>query len=111
MNFQIQRGQELVKETLNELEQILTKNTPFITGANLTIADLLVFHELTNAVIYEFNLEEYKAVNTYFKHLQEIEEIRAIYSEWEKIIPNLTGFLGSIKADDVWTTIKLLHYP
>lgn len=82
------------------MEDILVKSSPFITGEHFTIADLLVFFEVTNLFIVGIPLENYKATHAWFNKILEIKEIADIHNEHQKSLPKLVGMFQAVKADD-----------
>jgi glutathione S-transferase len=51
-----------ITDNLELLDSILNKHqTTFIAGETLSIADIQIFHEITNLLIYEIPFSNYKA--------------------------------------------------
>ena len=100
MNFQLEYAEELMKKTISSLEDILIKSSPYITGDHPTIADILVFFEVTDLFIVGIPLENYKATHAWFNKMLEIEALAAIHNEYQKSLPKLMQMFQHVKADD-----------
>ncbi len=73
------------------MDLILSKiKTKFLCGDKPSIADLLIYFEMTNLIYYEKSHEQYKHVSLWFKNVYSIPEVKAIIHEW---YPLAQGFI------------------
>ena len=61
-------------EAIKTLNDILKRNnTKFICGNDLTIADLLIFFELTNIYYYGEKIDELKELSKWFENVYNLK--------------------------------------
>lgn len=85
----------LRKPVLDALEGFLTKREGgFLTGANLTIADLQIFFEATDEIITGHNFDSYPHVKAWYEKVQNVPEVKAIHDKWT---PIATAFAEKFK--------------
>lgn len=76
---EIAEAEKRMSAAIDFLEARLANGTPFICGKTLSIADLLLFSELTNIEIYKFDISKWKNVNAWYERLLENEAVRKIH--------------------------------
>jgi glutathione S-transferase len=59
-----------------------SRKTPFIAGEQVTIADLLLYFELSNVMLYKKEWSQYKNMDAWFKKMYGIPELKQITHAW-----------------------------
>lgn len=62
---------------IDDLDKKLSK-TKYIIDKNISIADLMLYHELIQLYLLNFDFSAYKAVDQYIKHLSSMKEIEVV---------------------------------
>ena len=65
----IKEADAKMRATLDFLDNHLSNGGPYICGENMTIADLLIFHEATNVEFYKVELTPWKKVNEWYNRM------------------------------------------
>ena len=76
----------LFKPQFDTLEQILSKNGPFLTGDNCTIADLQIYYTCTLEFYWERNFDAYPKIDAWMKKMYEIKEVKEIQDQYTEFI-------------------------
>ena len=77
---ELEDAEKKMHDGLKTLETTLAEGkTTFIAGDHLTIADLQIFHEVTNLLIYEIPFNNYTAITAWFNAVLAVPEARAIH--------------------------------
>ena len=93
----IKEAEAKMRSTLDFLNQYLEKRGPYICGENMTIADLLIFHEATNMEFYQIELAPWKTVNAWYNRMLENEEIAKIHKEFRDGLPATIEALSKVE--------------
>lgn len=67
-------------QTLNDI--LLKNRTKFIAGNRPTIADFLIYHDLTNTQYFDLDYEKFSEVKRLFEEIYKIPQVKAITHEW-----------------------------
>lgn len=78
----MQAAEKGVRSTLDLLDSILGKGNSYITGENLTIADLLIFEEATNVEIFKLDIAPWKNVKAWYDRLLTNEIVAGIHEKF-----------------------------
>lgn len=86
-------------EALATLETILTKSkTKFIAGNTVTIADILIFYEMTNLILLGLEHDKYKEVKRWHAEVYQVPEVKAITHEWFQGAKQIAKMFQSIEV-------------
>ena len=66
---QVAEAEQKMVQTFDYLESVLSQGEPFICGENMTIADLLIFHDATNVEAYKFELTRWTNVSAWYNRM------------------------------------------
>jgi len=80
----LQEGQEFLQRFLPVIETQLGK-TPYVTGANITLADMVLLAWLDPAEIAEFNLSTYQHINHWRNQLKQQAFYTQCYRSYEDL--------------------------
>jgi glutathione S-transferase len=65
--------QKTLMDGMFDVIELLAKNrTKFIAGDRITIADFLLFHEMTNIVYFGLDNEKYKEVKRWYAEVYQV---------------------------------------
>ena len=66
------------------LEEFLTKSaSDYLTGNELTIADLQIFYELTDLISMQLNWDSYPKISAWYDRIDKVKEVEAVETEWK----------------------------
>ena len=69
------------------MNDLLGKGNPYLVGSNLSIADLLIFAEATNAEVYKIDLAPWKNVKAWYDRLLNNEAVAGVHQKFRDAIP------------------------
>lgn len=96
---QLKQADLLLGEALKTLEKILNKNGgPYAAGKNISIADILIFFEITNLIYYDMEdtLKQFEKCQTLYEDIGNIPEIKEIQLKWQETVPNFKALLKKL---------------
>ncbi len=83
-----------IEQTLQTLDDLLAKQTgDFVTGSDLTIADLQLFFEFTDLTAMRYKTEKYVNVNKWLEAVSAVPAVKAIQDQWAEFIG---AFIGKV---------------
>ena len=99
-------------KTFDFLDKHLSK-APFVSGKSLTIADILIFHEATNAEMYKLDLSPWKNVKSWYDRVLENKSINEIHQNFRtNALPRVWSILTqAIIQHDVKLYTHILSQP
>ena len=84
-------------DVIKKLDMLLgNPKRNFLTGENPSIADLLIFFELTNLWYYNDSHDKYENVKEWFKNVYNIPEVKKITHEWHPIAQQFAEFFKTV---------------
>ena len=79
------------------LEKHLANNggTKFTCGDNMSIADLQLYFEATNGVMFNFDFSKYEKVTVWMAACKENEAVKGLQDKWDTaVVPAMKAFVG-----------------
>ena len=87
-----------MRATLDFLEKHFSDGKLFICGKNMTIADLLIFHEATNLEFYKIDVASWSKVNEWYNRMLENNEIAKIHQGFRDSLPASIAALDKVEV-------------
>jgi glutathione S-transferase len=87
-----------IEKTTKLLDRLLKLGgKQYLCGEHLTIADLLVYFEYTDLLIYDRSYPDLKFVNQWAARVEAVPEVEAIMKEFKQTVDAKRQFLMSIR--------------
>ena len=85
-----------LKEALENLDNLL-KGKDYLANNTVTIADMLLFFEMTSLILMGKDVSSYKEVDRWFKKMYRIPEVKSSIHEWFPMAQQMQEAFKSIK--------------
>lgn len=95
----LRNAERNIDNQLKLFDRLLSKRT-YAAGENLTIADLLLFFELTNLMLYKKSWSEHTNVDAWFKRVYAVSEVKSLTHAWFPASKQTIQLLDSIQPTD-----------
>ena len=92
----ISEAEKKIHQTFDLLNDLLGKGNSYLVGDSLSIADLLIFAETTNAEIYKIDLAPWKNVKAWYDRLLSNEAVAGVHQKFKEALPKFVGFLDAV---------------
>ena len=88
-----------MKNTFDFLENHLNTSGKYVCGDNLTIADILLFHETTNVEMVKFDIKPWKNIQAWYERVSENKGINEVYKMFTESLPRIWELLGKVQME------------
>ena len=95
----LNEAQKKMTSAFDHIEAQLAKGRKYLTGDNLTIADLLIFFETTNAEAYKFDFSKWTHLQNWYNQMIELDAIKPIHTKTREMLPAIAQKIGALRID------------